>query len=127
MFAFKKLKPSNATGTMPGRAREARGLLVQRFSRTAIVGACVVLISFLPAMTLPGLAVVSRQSESNALVNLVWGLAPFLLLFGLPGALGATILGWLAVSQSAARRENFTAYGWRCSMVCCSRCWRWMR
>jgi serine/threonine protein kinase len=69
------------------------------FSRTAIVGTCLCLPFVLLALALTATAFFSRETQPNVMAQLVWGIAPFLLLLGLPGALGATILGWLAVSQ----------------------------
>ena len=70
-----------------------------RFSRTAVVGACLCLPFVLSAITFVFTALSSREIPPNALSNLVWNVAPFLLLFGLPGILVTTILGWVAVSQ----------------------------
>ena len=71
-----------------------------RFSRTAIVGACMGLPFVLSVMVLAFTALSGRQTQSSALVNLVWGCIVLLLFcLGCPRRLATTILGWIAVSQ----------------------------
>jgi type II secretory pathway pseudopilin PulG len=73
------------------------------------VGACLGLPFVLLALALIVTAFFSRETQSNVLANLVWNVAPLLLLFGLPGILVTTILGWVAVSQ--IRRSAGKLYG----------------
>jgi serine/threonine protein kinase len=81
-----------------------------RFSRTAIVGACLALLFILPAIAMIALAFLEKHQANNVLFNLVVNVAPFfLLLLGLPGIIGATILGWVAVSQ--IRRSTGKLHG----------------
>ena len=70
-----------------------------RFSRTAIVGACLCLPFLLSAMVFGFAALSRRATQSNVLADLILNVAPFLLLLGLPAILATTILGWIAVSQ----------------------------
>jgi tetratricopeptide (TPR) repeat protein len=70
-----------------------------RFSRTAIVGACLCLPFILPVMAFAFTALFSRANQFNVLANLVLNVAPFSFLFGLPLLLVTTILGWVAVAQ----------------------------
>jgi serine/threonine protein kinase len=66
-----------------------------RFSRTAIVGACWALLSLLPLILITVFALLVRGGQ--AMLG-GWEIL-LLLLVGIPGVLGATILGWVAVTQ----------------------------
>jgi serine/threonine protein kinase len=96
-------KPSESLVTPAATNQEPR------FSRTAIVGACLCLPFVLSAMVFAFAALFSRASQSNVPANLVLNVTPFLLLLGLPGILATTILGWIAVSQ--IRRSAGKLYG----------------
>ena len=80
-----------------------------RFSRLAIVGACLSLPFILSAMAFAFTALSSRATQSNVLANLVLIVTSFSLLFGLPVILVMTILGWVAVAQ--IRRSAGKLYG----------------
>ena len=79
-----------------------------RFSRTAIVGACLGLPFILSVI---GMAVFyfSISEPANVAVNIVSTFTPFLLLFELPGIFVMTIFGWVAVTQ--IRRSAGKIYG----------------
>ena len=97
---------SSSGGIMPDEPPGAtRPLQEPRFSRTAIVGACWALLSFLPAIAMPVLAFSRKHNEPATFVLF---LTPFLLL-GLLGILGMPLLGCIAVSQ--IRRSAGKLYG----------------
>ena len=74
-----------------------------RFSRTAIVGACLGLPFILSVIGMTvfyfSVSEAANSEPANVAANIVSTFAPFLLLFGLPGIFVMTILGWIAVSQ----------------------------
>jgi serine/threonine protein kinase len=87
------------------KIKNQKSEMPSRFSRTAIVGACWALLFILPVMVMPVLALWGKHNEPATRILI---LMPLLLL-GLPGIFGTTILGWIAVSQ--IRRSAGKLYG----------------
>jgi len=86
--------------TPPGSSRREgahskKSEMPSRFSRTAIVGACWALLFILPVIVMPVLTLWGKHNEPATRILI---LMPLLLL-GLPGIFGTTILGWIAVTQ----------------------------
>ena len=90
-------------------ARSQKPEVPPRFSRTAIVGACMGLPFLIIAIGMVVLTLSNKEIRFNEPANLVWSVMPFLILFGLPGILLMSILGWLAVAQ--IRRSAGQLYG----------------
>ncbi len=84
-----------------------------RFSRTAIVGACLGLPFILSVIGMTvfyfSISEAANSEPANVAANIVSTFTPFLLLFGLPGIFVMTILGWVAVTQ--IRRSAGKLYG----------------
>ena len=95
-----------------------------RFSRKAIVGACLIPFAFLAVagMLMTSTVKVAENTGTGNPGNVapVW-IVLFILLPGLATPFVTTILGFISVSQIRHSRGMLTwAWGWRFSMLCSS-------
>ncbi len=91
--------------TEKSEVRSQKSAIAPRFSRTAIVGACLALLFILPVVVMSFLVSLVKHSEPATRILFLMPLS----LLGLPELLGTTILGWIAVAQ--IRRAAGKIYG----------------